>query len=99
MKELFDDYLKNGLSDYDFKYLQTYKYVMLLARNNNINAYFANDCYTYFIEYPTSDNVYDSPLDVLKSEILLCKCDAGIIYENINNCFKQIAFIDLNENK
>ena len=28
MKELFDDYLKNGLSDYDFKYLQTYKYVI-----------------------------------------------------------------------
>ena len=30
MQELVEKYLKNGLSEYDSKYLSTYQYVMLL---------------------------------------------------------------------
>ncbi len=97
MQNLFENYLKNGLSEYDLKYLSTYQYVMLLSKNNVISAYFANVDYTYFIEYPTSDKEYNTPLDVLESEISLTGCDAGIIYENINGHFRTIAFVDLKE--
>ncbi len=98
MQNLFDNYLKNGLSEYDSKYLSTYQYVMLLSKNNIIKAYFANVDYTYFIEYPTSDKEYNAPLEVLESEMLLTGCDVGIIYENVNGQFKTIAFVDLKEN-
>ena len=47
MEKLFEDYLTNGLSEYDAKYLSTYKYVMLLSKNKNITAYFANLDYIY----------------------------------------------------
>ena len=69
MQNLFDNYLKNGLSEYDSKYLSTYQYVMLLSKNNIIKAYFANVDYTYFIEYPTSDKEYNAQLEVLESEM------------------------------
>ena len=49
MEKLFEDYLTNGLSEYDAKYLSTYKYVMLLSKNKNITAYFANLDYIYFV--------------------------------------------------
>ena len=98
MQNLFDNYLKNGLSEYDSKYLSTYKYVMLLSKNNIIKAYFANVDYIYFIEYPTSNKEYNTPLEVLESEILLTDCDAGIMYENVNGQFNTIAFLDLKEN-
>ena len=97
MQNLFENYLKNGLSEYDSKYLTTYQYVMLLSKNNVIKAYFANVDYTYFIEYPTLEKECDTPLEVLESEIKLTKSDAGIIYENINGEFKEIAFLDLRE--
>ncbi len=97
MRELFDNYLKNGLSEYDSKYLSTYQYVMLLSKNNVIKAYFANVDYIYFIEYPTLEKECDTPLEVLESEIKLTKSDTGIIYENINGEFKEIAFLDLKE--
>lgn len=97
MKNLFENYLKNGLSEYDSKYLPTYKYVMLLSKNNIITAHFANIDYIYFIEYPTSEKEYNTPLEVLKSEISLTESDAGIIYENINGQFQTIAFISLKE--
>lgn len=48
MKKLFDNFLKNGLSEYDKKYVLDFKYIMLLSKNNIINAYFANDHYIYF---------------------------------------------------
>ena len=32
MQELFENYLKNGLSEYDSKYLSTYQYIMLLSK-------------------------------------------------------------------
>ena len=97
MQNLFDNYLKNGLSEYDSKYLSTYQYVMLLSKNNIIKAYFANVDYTYFIEYPMSNKEYNTPLEVLKSEISLTGCEAGIMYENINGEFRTIAFVDLKE--
>ncbi len=97
MQNLFENYLKNGLSEYDSKYLTTYQYVMLLSKNNVIKAYFANVDYTYFIEYPTSDKEYNTPLEVLKSEMSLTGSDAGIMYENVNGQFHTIAFIDLKE--
>ena len=97
MKNLFENYLKNGLSEYDLKYLSTYQYVMLLSKGNNIKAYFANVDYNYFIEYPTSDKEYDNPLDVLKDELSLTESDAGIMYENVDGQFHTIAFVDLNE--
>ena len=98
MQNLFDNYLKNGLSEYDSKYLSTYKYVMLLSKNNIIKAYFANVDYVYFIEYPTSNKEYNTPLEVLESEMLLTDCDAGIMYENVKGQFNTIAFLDLKEN-
>ena len=94
MQNLFDNYLKNGLSEYDSKYLSTYQYVMLLSKNNII----ANVDYIYFIEYPTSKKEYNTPLEVLESEMLLTGCDAGIMYENVNGQFNTIAFLDLKEN-
>lgn len=97
MQNLFKNYLKNGLSEYDSKYLSTYQYVMLLSKDNNINAYFANVDYIYFIEYPTSNKEYNSPLEVLEEEISLTKSDAGIMYENINGQLHTIAFIELKE--
>lgn len=97
MQNLFENYLKNGLSEYDSKYLTTYQYVMLLSKNNVIKAYFANVDYTYFIEYPTSDKEYNTPLEVLKSEMSLTGSDAGIMYENVKGQFHIIAFIDLKE--
>ena len=97
MQNLFENYLKNGLSEYDSKYLSTYQYVMLLSKNNVIKAYFANVDYIYFIEYPTLEKECDTPLEVLESEIKLTKSDTGIIYENINGEFKEIAFLDLKE--
>ena len=99
MQNLFENYLKNGLSEYDSKYLSTYQYVMLLSKNNVIKAYFANVDYIYFIEYPTLEKECDTPLEVLESEIKLTKSDTGIIYENINGEFKEIAFLDLREKK
>ncbi len=98
MQNLFDNYLKNGLSEYDSKYLSTYRYVMLLSKNNIIKAYFANVDYIYFIEYPTSNKEYNTPLEVLESEMLLKDWDAGIMYENVNGQFNKIAFLDLKEN-
>ena len=88
--------IKKNLNKYDSKYLQTYKYVMLLSKNNIINAYFANVDYIYFIEYPQFGKEYNTPLEVLESEMLLAKSDAGIIYENIKGRFHVLAFIDLN---
>ena len=38
MQNLFENYLKNGLPEYDSKYLSTYQYVMLLSKN--IVSYF-----------------------------------------------------------
>lgn len=99
MKDLFDNYLHNGLSEYDSKYLPTFQYVMLLSNNNQITPYFANDDYIYFIEYPNVDKEYNSPLEVLESEMTLCGCEAGIIYENIDGYFKPIAFLDLNNSE
>lgn len=55
MRNLFKNYLKTGLSEYNLKYLPTYQYIMLLFKDNNITAYFANVDYAYFIEYPESD--------------------------------------------
>ncbi len=97
MQNLFENYLKNGLSEYDSKYLPTYQYVMLLSKNKEIKAYFANVDYNYFIEYPTEDKEYNSPAEVLESELLLTKSDAGIMYENVDGQFHIIAFIDLME--
>ena len=97
MQNLFENYLKNGLSEYDSKYLSTYQYVMLLSKNKVIKAYFANVDYTYFVEYPTSDKDYNTPLEVLESEMSLTGSDAGIMYENVNGQFHIIAFVDLNE--
>ena len=97
MQKLFEDYLKNGLSEYDSKYLSTYQYVMLLLKGKEIKAYFANVDYTYFVEYPTYEKEYNNPLEVLESEISLTKSDAGIIYENVDGHFNIIAFIDLKE--
>lgn len=97
MRNLFKNYLKTGLSEYNLKYLPTYQYIMLLFKDNNITAYFANVDYSYFIEYSESDKEYNSPIEVLKSEISLTASQAGVIYENINGQFKTIAFIDLNE--
>lgn len=94
MLELFANYLKNCLSEYDSKYLSAYQYVMLLSKDNEIKAYFANVDYTYFIEYPVYEKEYNNPLEVLKSEISLTKSDAGIMYESINGQFHTIAFVD-----
>lgn len=99
MQNLFDNYLKNGLSEYDSKYLSTYQYVMLLFKDNNITPYFANVDYTFFIEFPVQNKEYNCPLDVLEEEIAITKSTSGILYENINGDFKSIAFIDLNEQK
>ena len=41
MKEKFDDYLINGLNDYDKEYLPTMDYVMLLLHKTGIKGYFA----------------------------------------------------------
>ena len=97
MQELFENYLKNGLSEYDSKYLSTYQYVMLLSKDKNISAYFANVDYTYFVEYPTSDKEYNTPLEVLESEMSLTGSDAGIMYENVDGHFHIIVFADLKE--
>lgn len=97
MQNLFENYLKNGLSEYDSKYLSTYQYVMLLSKNNVIKAYFANVDFTYFVEYPTSGKEYNTPLEVLESEMSLTGCDAGIMCENVNGQFHTIAFVDLKE--
>ena len=94
MHDLFENYLKNGLSEYDSKYLSSYQYVMLLSKSKKIKAYFANVDYTYFIEYPAYENEYKSPLEVLESEISLTKSDAGIMYENIDGTFHTIAFVE-----
>lgn len=96
MKKKFDEYLRNGLSEYDAKYLNDFKYVMLLSKDNVISAQFANLNYMFFIEYPEDNKDYDKPEMVLKEEMLLCKSDAGIIYENMDNNgdFQPIAFID-----
>lgn len=98
MQNLFKDYLENGLSEYDSKYLSTYQYIMLLSKKSVINAYFSNIDYTYFVEYPISNEEYNSPLEVLESEMSLTGSDAGIIYENVNGHFNIIAFVDLKEN-
>jgi len=97
MQNLFENYLKNGLSEYDSKYLSTYQYVMLLSKNNVISAYFANVDYIYFIEYPTLCKECNTPEEVLKSEMSLTGCDAGIMYENVNGQFHILAFVDSKE--
>ncbi len=83
MRDVFENYLKNGLSEYDSKYLITYQ--------------FANDDYIYFIEYPISGKEYHGPLEVLESEMSLCGSEAGIIYENIDGQFQTIAFVNSKE--
>lgn len=93
MRDKFYDYLMNGLSEYDAKYLPTYDYAMVLSLDNNLSAYFAND-WIYFVEYPIIKNDYETPLEVLESEMSLGGCEAGIMYENVNGEFKEIAFID-----
>lgn len=70
---------------------------MLLSEDTDIRTYFANLDYIYFIEYPALEKDCDTPLEVLASEIKLAKSTAGIIYENINGEFKEIAFLDLRE--
>ena len=94
MKEKFKEYLKNGLSDYDKEYLYTYKYVMLLSKNDIISSYFANVDYIYFIEFPKDNVSYDSAQEVLEDEMKLGNSNAGIIYENINNEFQEIAYYE-----
>lgn len=94
MREKFYDHLMNGLSDYDAEYLPTYDYAMLLSWGDKIKAYFANVDWIYFVEYPIIKNDYETPLEVLESEVTLCSSDAGIMYENINGEFKEIAFIE-----
>ena len=68
---------------------------MLLSEDTDIRTYFANLDYIYFIEYPILEKDCDTPLEVLASEIKLFKSTAGIIYENINDKFKETAFLDL----
>lgn len=96
MKNKFDEFLKNGLSEYDAKYLNDYKYVMMLYKNNEIRPYFANLDYSFFIEYPDDNKDYDTPNMVLSEEMNLTGCEAGIIYENMNDKgnFQPIAFIE-----
>lgn len=96
MKQKFDEYLKKGLSKYDAQYLNDFKYVMLLNKDDVISAQFANLNYMFFIEYPEDNKSYDTPEMVLKEEMILCKSDAGIIYENMDNKgdFQPIAFIE-----
>ena len=96
MKKKFDNYLKNELSEYDATYLNDYKYVMLLYKNNEIKSYFANLDYMFFIEYPEYNKDYSTPDIVLSDEMNLTSSEAGIIYENIddNGNFQPIAFID-----
>ena len=71
--------------------------VSKISKNNNISAYFANIDYIAFIEYPILEKEYNSPLEVLESELSLSGCDAGIMYENIGGEFKEIAFLNLKE--
>ncbi len=100
MKEKFDDYLINGLNDYDKEYLPTMDYVMLLLHKNGIKGYFARKTYMAFVEYPTENYEYNNAYEVLESEITLCKCKAGIIYKKAEDgSFKDIAFIDLTNKK
>ncbi len=101
MKNKFDNYLRSGLSEYDATYLNDYKYVMLLYKNNEIKSYFANLDYMFFIEYPEDNKDYSTPDMVLSEEMNLTGCEAGIIYENIddNGNFQPIAFIDKTQNK
>ena len=96
MKEKFDIFLKEGLSEYDAKYLNDYKFVMMLCKNNEIKAYFANVDYLFFIEYPDENKDYDTPDVVLLEEMNLAGCEAGIIYENMDDKgdFRPIAFIE-----
>lgn len=70
---------------------------MLLSEDIDIRTYFANLDYIHFIEYPALEKDCDTPLEVLESKIKLAKSTAGIIYENINGEFKEIAFLDLRE--
>ena len=93
MKNLFENYLKNGLSEYDLKYLSTYQYVMLLSKGNNIKAYFANVDYNYFIEYPKSDKEYDNPLDVLKDEISRIRRGEISTSVDINSRFGVVIYL------
>ncbi len=101
MKNKFDNYLRCGLSEYDATYLNDYKYVMLLYKNNEIKSYFANLDYMFFIEYPDDNKDYSKPDMVLSEQMNLTGCEAGIIYENIddNGNFQPIAFIDKIQNK
>lgn len=100
MKNKFDMFLRNGLSEYDAKYLNSYKYVMLLLKNGTITPYFANMDYMFFIEYPDDNKESDTPEAVLLEEMNLTKCDGGIIYENMDDKgnFQSIAFIDRTQN-
>lgn len=82
------------MSEYDSKYLPTYKYVMLLSKDKIIKVYFANIDYTFFIEYPISNKKYNTPLEVFKNEMSLTNSDAEIIYENIDRQFHTIAFFN-----
>ncbi len=96
MKEKFDNYLKNGLSLYDAKYLNDFQYVMLLNQNGKINSYFANYYVESFIEFPDENKNYETPYDVLLEEIKLTNSSSGIIYENVDGKgdFIPIAYID-----
>ena len=100
MKEKFDNFLKNGLSEYDAKYLNDFKYVMLLNQNGEIHPFFANYYVEAFVEYPEENKTYNTPSDVLEEEMKLTNSNSGIIYENTDRKgnFTPIAYID-NSNK
>ena len=97
MKKIFDEFLKNGLSEYDAQYLKTYDFVMLLKIKDNIYPYFANIDYTAFIEYPDELKNYENAAEVLEEEMKLTDADSGIIYENKESEFIEIAYINNQE--
>lgn len=94
MKEKFEDFLKNGLSEYEKEYLYMFDYVEVLCNSGKMNALFAKKDYMYFVEYPFRGKEYNGPLDVLKEEIELCNSDAGTIYFHRDGIFTEIAYYD-----
>ena len=97
MKEKFDEFLKTGLSEYDAQYLNTYDFAMLLNIKDNIHPYFANVSYEYFIEYPDENKNYENAKEVLEEEMRLTNADSGIIYENKDGEFIELAYINSQE--
>ena len=97
MKEKFDEFLKNGIPEYDAKYLNDQKYViMIMSKDGEISYALGNEDYTFLVEYPDINKSYSSPLEVLEEELKLCNSDNGIIYENIDakGNFQPIALIE-----